>query len=118
MYGNQPAGVVQLRSLGWIVFIILSSVQIDVQSPAKGAGRPVEVGQRETTPSAQPALRRLSRGQVLYLRHCADCHGWEGSGDGPLAAILTTKPPALRQQLGVFAHNSNAQIVSLSLIHI
>jgi len=63
-------------------------------------------------PSAVPLLRRLSRGQVLYLRHCADCHGWEGSGDGPLAAILTTKPPALRQQLGVFAHNSNAQIVS------
>lgn len=64
-------------------------------------------------PAAKPpTLQRFSRGQVLYLRHCADCHGWEGSGSGPLAAILATKPPALRQQLGVFAHNSDAQIVS------
>lgn len=81
--------------------------------PVRGEVLPLATEQPvAAAPSAVQPLRRLSRGQVLYLRHCADCHGWEGSGDGPLATILTTNPPALHQQLGVFAHNSNAQIVS------
>jgi mono/diheme cytochrome c family protein len=32
-------------------------------------------------------------GEVLYLRHCASCHGERGFGDGPLAAALR-RPPA------------------------
>lgn len=34
-----------------------------------------------------------STGQILYIRHCASCHGPGGEGDGPLAASLT-RPPA------------------------
>jgi mono/diheme cytochrome c family protein len=64
------------------------------------------------TSSPTPTFKRFSRGQVLYLQHCADCHGWEGQGDGPLATVLVSKPPALRQEIGVFAHNTDAQIVS------
>lgn len=57
------------------------------------------------------SLRRFTRGQVLYLQHCADCHGWEGQGDGPLKTILASKPPVLRQEVRIFAHNSDTQIV-------
>jgi mono/diheme cytochrome c family protein len=32
-------------------------------------------------------------GQILYVRHCASCHGPDGEGDGPLAASLK-RPPA------------------------
>jgi hypothetical protein len=33
------------------------------------------------------------RGDELYRRYCASCHGVEGNGDGPLAASLNQKPP-------------------------
>ncbi|HLZ35073.1 MAG TPA: cytochrome c [Nitrospira sp.] len=44
------------------------------------------------TPS-QPAL--LEQGQVLYERHCADCHGIGGRGDGKQALSLSPRPGSL-----------------------
>jgi mono/diheme cytochrome c family protein len=34
-------------------------------------------------------------GEILYLRHCASCHGESGKGDGPVAASLRTRPADL-----------------------
>lgn len=34
----------------------------------------------------------LDRGQALYERNCASCHGARGEGDGPLAATLQPQP--------------------------
>jgi mono/diheme cytochrome c family protein len=39
----------------------------------------------------------LTPGEALYFRHCADCHGWQGRGDGPVARLLAMKAPNLRQ---------------------
>lgn len=36
-------------------------------------------------------------GKETYLRYCATCHGAEGRGDGPTAAILTLQPTDLTQ---------------------
>ena len=41
----------------------------------------------------EPAAEPPPTGQILFLRHCASCHGPEGRGDGPLAASLK-RPPA------------------------
>ncbi len=41
--------------------------------------------------------RRFTLGEVLYIRHCADCHGWEGQGNGALGQSLIAKPPPLRR---------------------
>lgn len=54
--------------------------------------------------------RRLTQGEVLYLRHCADCHGWEAQGDGPLAQVLVVKPRNLRQQHDLFTNNTDADV--------
>jgi mono/diheme cytochrome c family protein len=35
-------------------------------------------------------------GKVLYLHHCAECHGIEGYGDGPVANQLSPPPRVLR----------------------
>ena len=32
------------------------------------------------------------RGNVIYMKYCATCHGETGKGDGPAAAILHPKP--------------------------
>jgi len=29
----------------------------------------------------------LERGRKLYLKHCSDCHGQKGKGDGPLSRL-------------------------------
>src|SRR4051812_2924994 len=37
----------------------------------------------------------VAAGSVLYERSCASCHGTLGLGDGPAAAALSPKPPAI-----------------------
>src|SRR4051812_12776474 len=61
---------------------------------------------------APPAPRRFSQGEVLYIRYCADCHGWEGRGDGPLTPILAGKPVNLRQHAELFASHSDAEFIA------
>lgn len=36
-------------------------------------------------------------GKVLFLAHCADCHGTDASGSGVASLGLGTPPPSLRQ---------------------
>jgi cbb3-type cytochrome c oxidase subunit III len=41
---------------------------------------------------AQPAAQSASRGRTVYEAHCARCHGPNGQGDGPAAALLNPRP--------------------------
>ena len=34
----------------------------------------------------------LEQGRTIYERHCADCHGAEGRGDGQFAISLSPRP--------------------------
>lgn len=47
-----------------------------------------------------PDPQKLARGQELYARECAVCHGAKGEGDGPGAMYLAQRPRNLT--LGVF----------------
>ncbi|HVA41268.1 MAG TPA: cytochrome c [Candidatus Binataceae bacterium] len=40
---------------------------------------------------------KVTMGSLEYRSHCAQCHGPEGKGDGPVAAVLTKKPADLTQ---------------------
>jgi cbb3-type cytochrome oxidase cytochrome c subunit len=44
---------------------------------------------------ALPLVNDLARGQQLYARHCATCHGAGGEGNGPGAAGLLPVPASL-----------------------
>ena len=37
----------------------------------------------------------VAAGRAIYVRSCASCHGGRGLGDGPAAAALNPKPPAI-----------------------
>jgi len=37
----------------------------------------------------------VREGEGLYAAHCAVCHGATGDGDGPVAASLSVRPPAM-----------------------
>lgn len=40
---------------------------------------------------------KVTTGKLEYRSHCASCHGPNGKGDGPVAAVLTKKPADLTQ---------------------
>lgn len=67
--------------------------------------------------SEQPAvpLRRFTQGEVLYVQNCADCHGWEGRGDGPVGQVLLKQPPSLRQP-ELLTRNTEAELVARILL--
>jgi len=48
-------------------------------------------------PPALPADPDTARGQALYGRHCATCHGVTGAGDGPGARGLEPAPAKLAE---------------------
>lgn len=77
-----------------------------------------EVHAEETKSSsgetAQPP-RRFTSGEVLYVRNCADCHGWEGRGNGPVGQVLLKKPPTLRRA-ELFTQNTEAELVARILL--
>jgi len=43
-------------------------------------------------PATPVAPMDLEQGQAIYQRHCADCHGTEGRGDGQQATSLSPRP--------------------------
>ena len=50
------------------------------------------------TLAAVPAFAQdADIGRAHYHAHCATCHGLEGRGDGPMAGVLTIKPPNLKE---------------------
>jgi mono/diheme cytochrome c family protein len=48
-------------------------------------------------PAADPAVDQatLERGQAHYLLFCANCHGVNGDGNGPLVGLLKVTPSNL-----------------------
>src|SRR5438128_3031460 len=56
----------------------------------------------------------VREGEWLYAEQCASCHGAAGGGDGPLAATLSVRPPALRD-LAVQGRFPDEEMVALAL---
>ena len=63
-------------------------------SEGTGVTHPLKSTSSEKTPppKAPASEETLAKGKSLYREHCANCHGIEGDGQGPLAADLSTKP--------------------------
>jgi len=56
--------------------------------------------------------QEVHEGEGLYALECASCHGPTGGGDGPLAATLSVRPPALRD-LAITGRFSDAELALL-----
>jgi len=61
---------------------------------------------------ATPGATR--QGEGLYAVHCTSCHGPTGEGDGPLAATMSVRPPALAD-LAVQGRFSDADLAHVVL---
>ena len=56
----------------------------------------VSTAEEQHAPTMLPGSGSTT-GALEYRSHCAQCHGMEGKGDGPVAAVLTKKPGDLTQ---------------------
>jgi mono/diheme cytochrome c family protein len=50
-----------------------------------------------TLGGAEVSADVLNRGERVFMMYCATCHGEDGSGKGPAANALTTKPRDFRE---------------------
>jgi len=63
----------------------------DAPSPAPKWTAPEAERARANPVEGSPAV--LLKGQALYQKHCASCHGDKGKGDGPAEAYNVEKSP-------------------------
>jgi len=78
-----------------LLLLLLLLPMLGCERKVAWPGKPPE--QLKSKGTRQPVSRRPSaaRGRRAYQRQCAACHGLDGRGDGPNAAYLPRKPPAL-----------------------
>jgi mono/diheme cytochrome c family protein len=79
-------------------FAVATGFQLLSQEPGKA---PVA----ESVGGSEEKRRELSeymKGRYLFQKHCVDCHGATGRGNGPFAAELETKPRNFRTGLFKF----------------
>jgi mono/diheme cytochrome c family protein len=91
-----------MRSLLFVLLVLGGCTQVgmDIQRSDQSVNTPL-----------QARAHRLTHGEALYLRYCADCHGWEGRGSGPGAEMFGIRPPSLRRP-ALWAENSEAELMA------
>lgn len=66
---------------------------------------------QEALPELVIKPHKLTKGEALYLRNCADCHGWAGHGNGPAAEYMDAPIPEL-QQSKLLSESSESQFIA------
>lgn len=61
-----------------------------------GSTLAIAQAKKEVAVKATPT-QDLEKGKKLYETNCASCHGTDAKGNGPVAAVLKTKPSDLTQ---------------------
>jgi cytochrome c2 len=71
--------------------------------------------QRPVGNHISPPHTPAESGEKMFKAYCASCHGVNGTGDGPEAAVLTTRPTNLshlaKRNSGVFPSVSVTRII-------
>lgn len=87
-------------SLAGSSLLLFATVSHDWKAPEKARG---QKNPQEATPES------LARGEKLYVENCQFCHGENGGGDGPVAAMLKEKPNAFNDS-GVMAEITDGEL--------
>ena len=79
-----------------LLLVILTGCWRGTPAPSTGPSGHSPPDQSAAQPLAMP-VHKLTTGEVLFLRHCAGCHGAGARGDGSVAAVLGLRPRNLRE---------------------
>ncbi len=86
---------------GWqilLVIFLVSSACVRKPLPSEPAGGPTgHFPPDQSVKAVTLATHKLTQGEVLFLRHCAGCHGTSARGDGAVGPALGIRPRNLRQ---------------------
>lgn len=98
----------------------------DAATGSRGAARSAALALLAFATAVAPATRAAEpsplaeSGEQLYVRHCAVCHGRDGTGHGPFAGILRAQPSDLTtiaaRRGGAFPQDEIARYVDGRLV--
>lgn len=96
--------------MNWIIVLVVFLLSACSGEPINKASpiQHVDAQASAVTPAVQP--RKFTKGEALYMRNCADCHGWEGRGNGPAAEYVDVVTPVL-QNSQLLSNQSEQQFV-------
>lgn len=88
----------RLRKPGRLLAVALLALLLakGLEQPFSALPSTRNVQASETAPAPR-AGDAAARGETLYRRYCASCHGVSGAGDGPVAPVLEDAPADLRR---------------------
>ena len=97
----------------WWMLIFLLFVPGCSRGPAMSVSSPTGhvPPDRATVQPTVVSVQKLTTGEVLFLRHCAGCHGAGARGDGPVGVAMGLRPRNLRQA-GLFPEERDADWVN------
>ena len=64
----------------------------------------VPISHTENTKKSKVDDKSLARGKEIYQKHCLQCHGEKGLGDGPMSAKMHPKPVNLKNTVKEVSH--------------
>ncbi len=67
------------------------------------------------TVMAAAAGAESHRGREAFIRYCSACHGEAADGDGPVANVMTPRPPDLTKLRSKFGHPLGTRFVAYVL---
>ena len=92
-----------IQTLTVVAAIGLSGLAISVNN---GDPADLKPGASITAPAPPPSPEVFARGREMFLVSCAPCHGSDGTGNGPIASNLLSKPRNLTR--GIYMNRSTA----------
>ena len=79
-----------------VLVVVLTGCSRGTVAPSTGPVGHLPAERSTAQPVAMPA-HKLTAGEVLFLRHCAGCHGAGARGDGPVGTVMGLHPRNLRE---------------------
>ena len=74
---------------------LLAAVGMYGVSPDTGRAQTASAGEPASKNPLPPNEKNIASGKALFARHCAECHGQEGRGDGKRAFDMDPPPTDL-----------------------